>query len=168
MKKLAVIVSKLLDNNVEIASQVGVDLPGITLTTQEVSGAGYMGKSDLPITGQVEGMELKISTQGLSADQMVLARSGRHQITLRFAQDSMSVQKGIIPEGCKIYATTVFKSMDGGSIKNANPYESAVTHEVLRYQMIVNGVEVLLINREAYKYIVNGADLTANVWSLVN
>lgn len=168
MMKTAVVASKLMDNNEVVGTMVNVELPGISLGTQDVSGAGFMGTASLPTTGQVESMETTIGLRGMSGDQALLMRAGVHDLCLRFAQDSVSVQNGVVPEGCKIYMRTVFKSTDSGSIESNNPIEGSVVHEVLRYLVYTGGKETLLVDKTAHIFRVNGVDQMEDVRKLID
>ncbi len=167
-QKVAVVASKMRVNGNEIGTMTGVEMPSITLGTQDVQGSGLMGTLSLPSTGQFESMEMKFDLRGLSGDHALLMQPGALDIALLFAQDTVSVQAGIVPEGCKVYAKTVFKSYEPGSVKNGEPSEGSVTHEVLRLQIFVAGREILLIDKTAYIYRVNGIDRAADLRALIN
>jgi len=157
-RKFSVIASRLLYDRAEVASMVTVDLPSIALATQDVAGPGVMGSINMPVTGGVNSMETTITMRGHSYDAGKLMRPGEHKMELRFAQDSFTVQQGIRPEGCKIFMTVIFKSAEGGSIKNMEFSERAFTYEVRRYEEYVDGEQTVLIDKWGIKYQMVGED----------
>lgn len=165
--KTVVIASMLKDNNKEIAAHVSVELPEITLGTEEVKGAGFLGTSDLPATGQVENLEVTINTRGMDKTDVLLMKSGLHKLALLFFQDSYSVQSGVVPEGCKIYMDAIFTGYAPGSVEPMSAQEGSVTMTVLRYQMIVNGKETLLIDKPNFIFKVDGKDQMQSVRSML-
>lgn len=166
--KTVVIASKLRDNNEEVGALVSVELPEINLGTEEVKGAGFLGTSDLPATGQVEAMEATINTRGMDKQHVALLKMGVHKFALLFVQDSFSVQKGVVPEGCKIYMDAVFKGYSPGSVEQMSAQEGSFVYEVLRYQVIVDGRELLLIDKVNSIFKVDGQDQMQDVRSMLN
>lgn len=163
----AVIASKLRDGNEQIGSHVGVDLPSIAFATQEYKGSGLMGPLTLPSSGQIEHMEVKLNLRGSGEGRARLMQPGTHKLGLFFGEDSLSVQRGVIRVGCKIYMDAIFVSADGGTVENGSPREGSITMAVTRYQEIVDGKEELLVDKLSNIYRINGVDHMADINSML-
>jgi len=157
--KTAVVASKFKSNGTEIATHVSADLPSISRVAFDMNGAGVMGTVSVPVTGQFEAMELSINTRGFSGEAGRLMALGEQRLELLFSQDSHSVQKGIVPEGCKIYATGTFMKQESGSVVPGEASDGSVSFSVYRYEVYVAGKEVILIDQFKFIYRVNGKDL---------
>lgn len=154
----SVVASKLRDGDKLIGEHVAVELPEISMSTQDFKGAGIMGTMNLPTTGQIDSMECKVSRRGLSANAVELERPGTHKLSLTFSQDYLTSAGETVPKGSKINVLGTYKSSGGGSVEDGEPYESDVTYEVLRYEIYIDGKEILLIDKRARIHRVNGVD----------
>lgn len=164
---VSIIATSVKVDGTKIGSYVSVDLPGITFSTTDVSGAGVMGTIAVPTMGQVESMEMVIHTRGIDVEARGLYTPGNHKIDLLTAQQVFAPNTKDKAVSGKIYAEGRLKSADGGSIEVPNPVEGSVTYEVTRLQEFVGGREVLLIDKENYIYRVNGVDHMADVRNAV-
>ncbi|MDA3732387.1 phage major tail tube protein [Niameybacter massiliensis] len=154
----SIIAHKLLSNNVEIDDQVSCQLPSIEKPTQEIKGAGIMGPIDMPMTGQVNSMVFSISSRSINSGASELAKPGVQNLELRFIRDIMQADGSMIPEGTKIFISGVNKKYDPGKIENGATMDGSIEFEVLRYRQVINGKEVLLIDKLNSIYKINGID----------
>jgi len=167
--KSSVIYTALFDNDRYIGAGVSVTLPGVTLSTADIKGAGVMGTLAIPSTGQIESMEWVVNLRGIEADSDRLTRPGMHRQELRFYQDTYNPGSAKMSQNyVKIFLDGIFKSNDGGSVEQGNPVEGSATYELFRMQKFVDGAEILLIDKTKGIYQVNGTDYWAPIRSIMS
>lgn len=159
----SVIAHKLIDNGEEIADNVSCQLPSIEVQTTEVKGAGIMGTIDMPSTGQIGSMTFTITQRSIGRNAMKLATPGIHTIELRFVQDVTMPDGQVIKEGTKVFLTCFNKKLDPGKVEPQATREGSAEFEVLRYRQVVDGTEVLLVDKRNYIYKINGVDYMEKV-----
>ncbi|WP_050754222.1 phage major tail tube protein [Desulfitobacterium hafniense] len=160
-----VIAHKVLRDSAEIDDNVSVQLPSIDPITGELKGAGIMGTIDMPVSGQIGSMTTTINMRSVNKNAAELARPGLHNIELRFVQDVVNASGQLIPQGTKIYITGVTKKYDPGKIEPPTTMDGSVELETLRYRQVIDGIEVLLIDKRNYIYKVNGVDYMQSIRS---
>ena len=101
MKKLTINAQRAFVDGIEIYEHVKVDLPEISMATQEVKGAGVMGTLDVPSTSQIDSMELGLSTSGVGEGRARLLSPGRHRIEIRTVQDYFTSEEEIGRASCR-------------------------------------------------------------------
>lgn len=163
----ATIAHKVIADNVEISDNAACQLPSIDVQTSEVKGAGILGSIDMPVTGQIGGLTLGIDFRSANKNIAGLAKPGHQNIELRLVKDIVTSTGSVVPEGTKIFATGVVKKLDLGKVENNTTADGSVEFELLRYRQVINGQEVLLIDKQNYIYKVNGVDYMQKVRSLL-
>ena len=153
-----VIAHKVLVDGVEQDDNVSCQLPSLENQTSELKGAGIMGSIDLPSTGQIGPMSFAMSSRSINKKSAELAKPGVQNIELRFVKDTLNADGQKVPEGTKVYIAGVLKKMDPGKVESSATNDSSLEFEVLRYRQVIEGVEVLLIDKRSYIYKVNGVD----------
>lgn len=154
----SVIAHKLLSGGAEVADEVSCQLPSIEKPTQEIKGAGILGPIDMPITGQVNSMVFSISARSINSGAAELAKPGVQQLELRFIRDVMLGDGNMIQEGTKIFISGVNKKYDPGKVEDSTTMDGSIEFEVLRYRQVIEGKEVLLIDKLNSIYKINGID----------
>lgn len=163
----ATIAHKFLSDEVEMADNVSCQLPSLDIATADIKGAGILGTINMPTTGQLDSMTLKIDFRSTNKNMVKLARSGTQNLELRFAKSTTTSTGSAVPEGTKIFATGIMKKFDPGKIENNATQDGSVEYELLRYRQVIDGYEVLLIDKQNYIYKVNGKDYMAEIRSLL-
>lgn len=163
MRSGNVINHRVLVGNTEVDDVTSITLPNLEQQTVDLNGAGIMGTISMPTTGQIGSLELSIAYRSLSRSVLRLQRPGNQNIEVRFVKDYMDRNGQMLPQGAKVFATGVLKSSEGGNIENNGAIEGSVTYEVLRYRVIVDGVETLLIDKLNNIYRVDGVDYMRGV-----
>lgn len=154
----SIIAHKFFDNGIEVADNVSCQLPPIENGTVEVKGAGILGSFDMPSSGQLNAMVFSASMRSINKGAINLSTPGLHNIELRFVKDAMTGDGQEVPEGTKIFVTGIFKKFDPGKVEINSTMDGSIEYEVLRYRIVINGEEVLLIDKKNYIYKVNGVD----------
>jgi len=163
----AIIAHKLLADNEEISDNVSCELPSVELDTAEIKGAGILGTIDMPATGQLGSMAMKMDFRSTNKKIAGMAKNGKQNIELRFVRDTVTATGSVAPEGSKIFATGIVKKYDLGKVEDNSTQESSFEFEILRYRQVIAGKEVLLIDKQNYIYKINGVDYMQQIRSLL-
>ncbi|MCR4442144.1 MAG: phage major tail tube protein [Peptococcaceae bacterium] len=163
MRSGNIINHRVLVNDIEVDDVINIQLPNIEQQTVEMNGAGIMGTIAMPTTGQFGSLELSISYKSVSRSVLRLQKPGNQNIEIRFVKDYMDSNGQMLPQGSKVFATGVMKSSEGGTIENNGSIEGSVTYEIWRYRVVVDGVEILLIDKLANIFRVDGVDYMRRV-----
>ena len=134
-------------------------LPSIEKMTDTIKGAGIMGEIDLPVFGQLGSMVFTVSNRADNAQYSMLSRPGQIKFEVGWVTDvfdSSNVAVGI--QANKVFMTAINKKYETGKIEVGSGADGSSEFEVIYYRKIADGVEVLLIDKLNYKYVVNGID----------
>lgn len=134
-------------------------LPSIEKMTDTIKGAGIMGEIDLPTFGQIGSMVFTISNRADNAQYATLSRPGQIKFEVSWLVDvfnSNDVNVGI--QSNKVFMTAINKKYEAGKVEVGSGADGSSEFEVIYYRKIIDGVEVLLIDKLNYKYAVNGID----------
>lgn len=163
MKSGTVIASKLLVDGKDIDDNVSCQLPSLETQTTELKGAGIMGSIDMPSTGQFSGLTFTVNLRSINKNSGELLKPGIRNIELRFARDVITSEGTAIKEGTKIFITGINKKFDPGKVEEPTTMDGSAEFEVIRYRIVVDGYETLLIDKLNYIYKVNGVDYMESV-----
>lgn len=136
-----------------------VQLPSIEKTTDSIKGAGIMGEIDFPSYGQIGNMSLTINNRADNPKYAVLSRPGAIKIEIVWLNDvfdANSIKIGI--QQNKVFITCLNKKYDPGKIEVGAAMEGSSEYEVIQYRKVVDGKEVLLVDKLNFKYVINGKD----------
>lgn len=158
-----VIASTLLVDGKEIDDNISCQLPSIELQTAEIKGAGIMGSIDMPSSGQIGGLTFTVNLRSVNKNSGELLKPGIRNIELRFARDVITSSGTAIKEGTKIFITGINKKLDPGKVEANGTMDGSADFEVLRYRIVVDGYETLLIDKLNYIFKVNGVDYMESV-----
>lgn len=164
----AVVAHKYFDNGVEIEDTVSCQLPSIENGTTEVKGAGILGTLDMPSSAQLNAMTFSASMRSMNKTNLSCASPGVHNIELRFVKDTKTDDGEMVAEGTKIFVTGVFKKNDPGKVEINGTMDGSIEYEVLRYRIVINGEEVVLIDKVNFIYKVNGIDYMEKIRAALN
>ena len=141
-----------------------VQLPSINQIIATITGAGIAGNLEVPISGQLEAMEVGIKFNGYTADVARLRSPGRHNIELRPAvQHEDTVDAEIVVAAEKHVMVIVPKGLSGANIAPATQRESSLTGAVRYWAHYIDGVQIHEIDVLNHIFIINGIDYGAPV-----
>jgi phage tail tube protein FII len=150
-------VNVYVDNKLA-AEDCTVSLPGIEFLTTEVKA---MGNLTLPMLAALDDIETKVTKIGVDRNVGVLTSPGNKKLEYRWVHDKVKADGSVAPEGCKAFftavPTTLAPSID---IEIGSAEEAEITYKVTRYKLVVDGKEIILVDRLAHKLKVNGKDYT--------
>ena len=159
MSSVAVVASKYLIDNEEVAEQVKVTLPEIKWKTATVSGAGLGGDIDVPLVGLTESMSSQLDLRSVTHAHAVKAlATGFRNHEVRFLRDTIGSDGTLFRAGTKIYMLAAAKSLTPGSVQRGSQMDSNAAYTVVRYRMVENGVETFLIDQLNEVFKLNGID----------
>ena len=164
----AIVAHRFFDNGVEVDDNVSCQLPSIENGSTEVKGAGILGALDMPSSAQLNAMTFSASMRSMTKQNITCSAPGTHNIELRFVKDVKTDNGEMVPQGTKIFITGVFKKYDPGKVEENGTMDGSIEYEVLRYRIIINGEEVLLIDKVNFIYKVNGIDYMEKVRAALN
>ena len=152
----------LCDKNV-IAEDVKFTLPDVAFQTIEHQA---LGKIEIPIP-LTDAMEAGITYIGFDKGLYKTLGLENNTFEFRFVQHETKKsgeQKNI---GCKAFIKGIAKGIPGGDLEIGSSFEGAITIAVLRYQLYVDGKEVVLIDKLKGILKINGKDYAKNIKSLI-
>jgi P2 family phage contractile tail tube protein len=141
-----------------------LQLPSIEKLTDTIKGSGIMGEIDLPTFGQLGSMTFAVNNRADNAQYAMLSRPGEIKFELVWVVDvfdSNNAKIGI--QQHKVFMTGVSKKYDMGKIDVNSGADGSSEFEIYYLRKIVDGKEVLLIDKFNYKYAVNGIDYTSEL-----
>ncbi len=139
-----------------VATDTNVTLPEATFLTADINAMGTMS---IPLMNALDDMEMTISKSGIDKNMTALTAPGKKDIEVRWVQDRIKSDASVEAEGCKAFLKVAPVTLHpGASLEIGSASENDLTFKVFRYRLVVNGEEVLLIDRLAHVLKVNGRD----------
>lgn len=158
---------RVLDGGQVCEDITSISLPTLSNTTSTIKASGMAMDVDVPDTTHMEAAEIGISHNN-GVNCKLLAAPGKHSLEARVVRQRYNVQAGAIEhEQVKFRATVLRKSTEKGTIETGNPYGSTEKFSVLRYEEILDGETVMLIDAMAGIIMVNGVNYTDPVENLL-
>jgi uncharacterized protein len=141
-----------------IDDSADMQLPSVERQSDTLKGAGILGEVDLPGYG-ISSMTFSVNFKADNGKYAVLSRPGEIKIEIVWVNDVFdSAQNKMVIQSNKIFMTVLNKKYDPGKIEVGSSADGSVEFEVLSFRKIINGKEVLLIDKFNQKYVVNGKD----------
>lgn len=147
---------------------VSVELPEMELETEEVAGAGILGKIEMPAMTDVGSMEITVKLKATSSSRTYkeLAKGG--MLETRWATNVIDPTTGV-PDlvSNKAYAKVVLKKIADGTIENGSPQEAEMTFECLTWKRVVNGETVVEIDKLNNINKIAGQDFSSKLSTMI-
>lgn len=151
-------------NNALAARDVAISLPEVTPVTADLQALGTMS---LPIWQMIENMELAVTKIGVDMGFRSMIRPEPTALEFRWAQTITDANAATKTAGCKAFIRGIPSKIPGVSVTPGEAIEAECTFMVTRYQLIVDGVEMFLIDRLAGIVRIGGTDYAAALKSLL-
>lgn len=151
-----VIANTVYSNDVLVAKDVAVTLPEVTPLTADLSA---MGTFTVPIWNLIDNMELAITKIGVDHGLRSMLTPESMPIEIRWVQtvtDANGVTRNV---GCKAFMRGIPNKLPGISQEIGSPSENECTLTLSRYQLIVDGEEMWLIDRITGDCKIAGKDM---------
>ena len=147
---------------------VSVELPEMELETEEVAGAGILGKIEMPAMTDVGSMELVVKLKATSSSRTYkeLAKGG--MLETRWATNVIDPTTGVTDfVSNEAYARVVLKKIADGTIENGSPQEAEFTFECLTWKRVVNGETTIEIDKLNNINKIAGQDFSSKLSSML-
>lgn len=152
-------------NGTLACTDTAVTLPEITFMTADLNA---MGEMSIPLINAIEDMEATITKIGVDKNMTLLTAPGKKNLEVRWVHDRIKSDGTIGAEGCKAFMSVSPVTLHpGASIELGSATEAEITYKVFRYNLFVNGEEILLVDRLAHTIKVNGTDYSKTYDSLL-
>lgn len=148
------------------ATKVGdtteVTLPEIEELTDTIKGAGILGEIDLPTLGQIGSLSAEISFRSTNKETINLLTTP--QIELRWVTDAIDTSTGkAMTVANKAFLTVKRKKFSEGKLESGSAQDGSAEFEVLAYRRIMEGKEILNIDKLNNVYKINGIDQLTDI-----
>lgn len=141
-----------------------VSSPAVNATTTTINMAG--GEVDLP-SNIYGSLEISVSFRGINAETAAFYDTGIHKLEHRYVQEEFDENGGVKETLIKEFADVLAKNRQGGTPEMGNRLENEVSFECLRYRLVVDGKEVLLIDKRTGQIVINGVDRSSQRMNLL-
>ena len=158
-----ILASKVLCDKAVVAEDVKFTLPEATLQTVEHQA---LGKIELPIP-LTDALEAGISSIGFDKGFYKMLGLENKTFEFRYVQNVLKPSGEQKKIGCKAFIKGIAKNIPGGDLEIGSTYEGAITIAVLRYQLYVDGKEVVLIDKLKGILKINGKDYAKEINNLL-
>lgn len=155
-----VVANTVYVENKLVARDVSITLPEVTPTTVDVSA---MGTFSLPMWSLLENMELAITKIGIDLGLRSMIKPEPLELENRWVQTVTDATGSTKNVGCKCFCKGVPNKIPGASIEIGSTSESECTYTLTRYQLMVDGVEIVLVDRLAGKLRISGKDYYSGI-----
>lgn len=142
-------------DNKLVARDVSITLPEITPMSADVQA---MGTLSLPIWQLIEHMEAAITKIGVDAGLISLIKPDMKPIEIRWVHTITDANGTTRNVGCKVFLKGVPNKIPGIGLELGSASENEVTLGLTRYNLIVDGKEMWLIDRLAGIVRIDGKD----------
>lgn len=142
-------------NNTLAARDVTVTLPEVTAIAVDVQA---MGTLSLPIWSMLDNMELAIAKIGIDKGLRSMITPDAQNYEARFVQTVTDENGNTTNVGCKAFMKGIANKIPGIAVTMGEASENEATITVTRYQLMVDGQEMFLIDRLAEICRIGGKD----------
>lgn len=160
----AVVADTVYSDGSLAARNCNVTLPEVTPTTVEVPVGGTI---ELPITGMTDAMEATVTLGAPDDGFAALCSPQSHEVEVRWVLDVLQSDGTKVQKGCKAFMQAYAKTIPGISLELASASENELTLGVTRYQLFMDGTEVLLIDQINNIFKVDGTDYAKDLAALL-
>lgn len=165
--KINVVDHLLLDGGKEVEDITQVGLPTFEHPTTDVNTSGIAIAMSIPDTTKFNAATYTVAHNN-GNNNILLQTPGLHEQEFRTVRQKYTVSKTEIEyESVKYRVTGMHQSTEKGTIESGNPYGSTETYGLVRYEEIVNGKTVMLIDGPKNIIRVNGKDYSGDVEKLL-
>lgn len=149
-----------------VARNTTITLPEITHVTATVKAA--LGEHEVPLFGLVEAMEATIQKIGVDAGLAKALTMENKTYEFRWAQQVTPINGSDRLEGCKVFIRGIPKvAAPSFELNPGDSVEVDIPLSVTRYQLFIDGNEVLMVDKLSGICRINGEDCANRLNSLL-
>lgn len=151
-------------NNKLVGRDVAVTLPEVAPTTADLRALGTMS---MPIWQLLDNMEMSITKIGVDKGLSDMLKPEPLPLELRWMHTVTDANGATKNVQCKAFLRGVPTKIPGIGIEPGNASENEYTLMITRYQLIVDGAELFLIDRLAGIVRIGGKDYASDLSSFL-
>lgn len=141
-----------------------ITLPNIEAMTETISGAGIAGEIDSPTLGHFSSMTVTLNWRTVEQSTIRLLRQQAHTLDFRGAMQVLDRSTGTYKSvGIKVTVKAIPKSGNLGNLQPATAMSASNELEVTYIKILVDGREVLEIDKFNFICKIDGVDALAAV-----
>lgn len=147
-----------------ISETTDLQLPSLEMMTETIKGAGILGEIDWPSLAQIGSMTFSANFRVTGSDSLAIAAPELQEFEVRWVIDKFdtnNIKVGV--EAHKAFIKCVPKKHDSGKLETGSGMDGSNEYEAFYFRRIIDGVEVLLIDKFNYIYKVNGTDYASQI-----
>lgn len=165
--KINVVDHLLIDNNQICEDVNSVTLPTLEHPTTSVDAPGMALAMEIPDTAKFKAAEFSVAHNN-GANCEALAVPGKHVMEFRTVRQKYTTSKTDIGyESVKYRLIGLHTSTEKGTIERGNPWGSTEKYSLSRYEEIVDGKTITLVDGPNNIARINGVDYTGGVQNLL-
>ena len=146
----------------KIPDTTSVTLPSVEKLTDTIKGSGIIGEIDVPTYGQIGSMETEVATRTTNDKWGTLITA--NELEYRWVTDVINPANGkVTVNSHKAFLKVINKKAEEGKLESGSAQDGSASYEVLAYKRIINGNEILNIDKLNGIFVVNGVDMFKDV-----
>lgn len=146
----------------KVGDTTEIQLPSIEMLTDSIKGAGIVGEVDLPVYYQPGSMTLGVSIRVPGEDIGLLMEA--NDIEVRWVTDVFDTTNTKTKINAhKAFVKCVNKKIEEGKVTMGEASDGSFEYEVFAYKRIINGKEIINIDKFNGIFAVNGKNLLQDV-----
>lgn len=154
--------NKYNNKNVKAGDTTSVQLPSIEFLTDTIKGAGILGEIDWPSYYQPGSMTVGMSLR-VTGEQLAMLSSADN-LEIRWVTDVFDTNNVKVKvDSHKAFIKCVPKKIDEGKLEPGTAQDASFEYEVFAYKRVINGKEVLNIDKFNGIFAINGVNKLASV-----
>ncbi len=154
---------RVYENAVDNYGIADVQLPDITLITEEMQGAGFAGKYDATILGHIESMKTTINFRNPTKIAFKLFTPVEHQLDLRANVQERNTVSGVKNVSVKHIMKCTPITLKPGKLANFSTGDTSTEYAVHYFATFIDGDKTLEVDPANYIFLVDGKDYLAEV-----
>lgn len=140
------------------------EMPSLEAMTETVSGAGIAGEVDSPTLGHYGSMTARINFRTVTLDALELAAQRAHHLEFRGSQQVYDAGNGTYrTASIRVVMKAVPKNVELGNLTTGAPTETGNEFEVNYLKVVVEGIEMVEIDKFNFVARIAGTDYLASV-----
>lgn len=153
------------DGNTLVAENVDVTLPEVTFEQTSIEALGTLS---IPVLSRLAGdLDVTINFVGQDEGFVSAVKSGQRTFEVRWAQEIVQPNGDTEPHGYRVYFDGILNNIPAFTTAVGEAGQSALTFHCVRYKVVLDGNEVLNVDRIAGILEIQGVDVTKDLKSLL-
>lgn len=151
-------------DGVDLVGTADLELPDLDAMTEKIKGAGVAGEVDSPVLGHYGSMTVKLTWRTIVAQIAWLSRQEVHALDFRGASQVMDSASGTykaVP--IRIAIRAIPKKTGLGKFDIGAQTGSTNEMEVIYLKVVIDGVDVIEIDKYNYVAKIDGVDVLTSV-----